>query len=361
MAIFNTQIKGGGSAPAVINSLNVTPSTSAQTITATGGVDGYSPVNVSAVTSSIDANIVAGNIKNGVSILGVTGNYSGTTPSGTLNITTNGTYDVTNYASADVSVSGSGPDYYIALTKNNNDKLIKSNIIPSFFPCTDIDDYVFAYAYYKCTSFTSDQTADLRYFTTVNGNSACLSMFESSNIKSINLSGLTYVYGSNSFYQFAYSSGLQTLDISNLRQIGLSASDTKSSTFLRAFAGCYSLSSINLSNLIAIYHQYCFQAAFQSTGLTSVSFTSLTTIPKPGIFFQTFGSCSSLTSLSFPALTSTSFGSYTNQFQNMLSGVTGCTVHFPSNLQSVIGSWSDVLAGFSGTNTTVLFDLPATE
>ena len=44
----------------------------------------------------------------------------------------------------------------------------------------------------------------------------------------------------------------------------------------------------------------------------------------------------------------------------MLQGVTGCTVHFPSNLQSVIGSWSDVTAGFGGTNTTVLYDLPAT-
>uniref|UniRef100_UPI003865CADA hypothetical protein n=1 Tax=Methanobrevibacter sp. TaxID=66852 RepID=UPI003865CADA len=64
----NTVSTGG-----TIESLSITPSTSAQTITATGGVDGYSPINVSAVTSSIDANIVAGNIKDGVSILGVNG------------------------------------------------------------------------------------------------------------------------------------------------------------------------------------------------------------------------------------------------------------------------------------------------
>lgn len=58
----------------VISSLSVTPSTSAQTITAPSGTDGYSPISVSAVTSSIDANIQAGNIKSGVSILGVNGN-----------------------------------------------------------------------------------------------------------------------------------------------------------------------------------------------------------------------------------------------------------------------------------------------
>ena len=69
------QISGGGGA--TINPLSVTPSTSAQTITASGGVDGYSPISVSAVTSSIDANITAGNIKSGVTILGVTGTYSG--------------------------------------------------------------------------------------------------------------------------------------------------------------------------------------------------------------------------------------------------------------------------------------------
>lgn len=59
--------------PAVVESLSITPTTSAQSFTPTGGVDGYSPVTVSAVTSSIDANIVEENIKSGVSILGVTG------------------------------------------------------------------------------------------------------------------------------------------------------------------------------------------------------------------------------------------------------------------------------------------------
>ena len=65
---------------------------------------------------------------------------------------------------------------------------------------------------------------------------------------------------------------------------------------------------------------------------------------------------SQITKLEFPSLKSTS----TISMNNMLEDVTGCTVHFPSNLQSVIGQSEDVLAGFGGTNTTVLFDLPAT-
>ena len=69
MSIINSVIKGK---QPVIDTLNVTPTTSAQQITAPQGTDGYSPVNVSAVTSSIDANIVAGNIKKDVQILGVT-------------------------------------------------------------------------------------------------------------------------------------------------------------------------------------------------------------------------------------------------------------------------------------------------
>lgn len=68
----------GGSEP-VIQSLSITPTTSQQTHTAPTGVDGYSPVTVSAVDSNIDPNILSNNIKNGVTILGITGSYEGPT------------------------------------------------------------------------------------------------------------------------------------------------------------------------------------------------------------------------------------------------------------------------------------------
>lgn len=59
--------------PAVVEEVNVTPTTSAQIIRPETGVDGFSVVNVSAVTSAIDNNITAQNIVDGVQILGVSG------------------------------------------------------------------------------------------------------------------------------------------------------------------------------------------------------------------------------------------------------------------------------------------------
>lgn len=57
----------------VIEAKAITPSTEAQTITASGNVDGFSPITVSAVDSNIDPNILSNNIIQGVTILGVSG------------------------------------------------------------------------------------------------------------------------------------------------------------------------------------------------------------------------------------------------------------------------------------------------
>lgn len=165
------------------------------------------------------------------------------------------------------------------------------------------------------------------------------------------------------------------------------ASVTGSQAFSYCFARNKNLKSVTFPALTTINGNRTFEYIFSKSGIESVSFPELTTVgsyqamsfafhmcksistitfPKlnslTDMCFQSCFQWSTVSSVSFPALTSTSFGGgIQTYFNSMLQGVTGCTVHFPSNLQSVIGSWSDVTAGFGGTNTTVLFDLPATE
>lgn len=353
--------------PAVTEELNVTPTTSAQTIRPEEGKDGFNPVNVAAVTSSIDANITAGNIKDGVSILGVTGNYTGTTPTlTTKSITQNGTYNASSdnadgYSSVTVNVSGGGGGVGITreVSANGVYQIPTTNFIFSLpSNATDVGTYAMYFAFRDCSGLTS---VDLSSLTTVSSDYAFANAFQNcTNLASVDLSSLTTVIGSGSYSSvfgntFSGCKGLTSIDLSSLTTV--SGSNVMSSIFI----SCIGLTSVDLSSLTTVNGNSVLNNAFQDcTNLASVDLSSLTTLIGSGCFNRMFRNCTSLTTLSFPALTTTSFGSNTNQFTYMLQGVTGCTVHFPSNLQSVIGSWSDVTAGFGGTNTTVLFDLTAT-
>ena len=55
----------------------ITPRTSQQVITPDQNYNALSQVTIEAVTSNIDSNIEAGNIRSGISILGIIGNYVG--------------------------------------------------------------------------------------------------------------------------------------------------------------------------------------------------------------------------------------------------------------------------------------------
>ena len=84
----------------------VTPTTSQQTITAEENYNGLGTITVEAVTSSIDQNITAENIKKDVEILGVTGSYEGSGGSGNATLETDDTeFDyINNYQSLLTSI-----------------------------------------------------------------------------------------------------------------------------------------------------------------------------------------------------------------------------------------------------------------
>lgn len=144
--------------------------------------------------------------------------------------------------------------------------------------------------------------------------------------------------------------GLTAVDLNNITSIGYYS-------MYQAFYNCTSLTSVDLSNLTYV-DGYGLRNSFTGcTNLTSVNFSSLQTVGTSSLYYA-FSGCTSLTELSFPSFTSSSGN--TTSLNGMLTSVENCTVHFPSNLESTVGSWASTTAGFGGTNTTVLFDLAAT-
>ena len=192
----------------------------------------------------------------------------------------------------------------------------------------------------------------------------CKNMFSSCSVNGVassrlalSIPELTTISGKEACYgMFSGNSNISSISLPKLRTIsGESACNSM-------FFGNRNATTVDLSALEGISGQRACAYMFDScASLTSVSFDSLKTITGFCACDRMFESCTSLTSISFLALVSNFSSGDSNVFDDyMLQGVSGCTVHFPSNLQSEIGSWHSVTTGFSGTNTTVLFDLPST-
>ena len=381
----------------------VTPSTTAQTITPSSGKNGLTTVTVSGVTSSIDANITAGNIKKDVSILGVTGSYegSGSSTLTTKTITANGTYAASSdnadgYSSVTVNVSGGS---FTGINREVVNGVYRAPITSFTFSlpsnATDVGERAMYYAFNGCTGLTS---VDLSSLTTVIGGSAMTSAFNGcTGLTSVDLSSLTTVNGGSAmYYAFNGCTGLTSVDLSSLTTVN------GGSVMTSAFNGCTGLTSVDLSSLTTISGNSVMSSAFSGcTGLTSVLFTNLETIgtntssANYGHFSNCFNNCNNLTSITFPKLekiyctggTTTSYGTFAgnNKVQKMYfpkldtitygSGASttnqkacknvfyGCSalteLHFAAANQSAIEASSGYSTawGRGAGNVTIYFDL----
>lgn len=360
---------GGGSA--VIDELNVTPSTSAQTITPGEGVDGFAPVNVSAVDATIDANIVAGNIKDGVTILGVAGSYTGEPPTGTINITSNGTHNVSGYANASVAVPTTAPALYRAF-QNRGGELVASTTESSIINLsgiTNLTDYILYGAYINNTTISG--TVDMSDVEDVRTQALENCFYRCTGITSVDLTSLKYWdYGGSSTFAFSGITSAVLPNVEFFSSAGYLFNDTKLTTI--SLPNCYSLydcagmfgaistlTSANLSKVANI--GYCVSLFAGDNALTTVDMSSVAvTINCGGMF----ANCTSLTSLSFPAFAPLAqhYQNYVDALEDAFNNIPNITVHFPSNVQSIVEGLNgySATAPFGALSGSVLFDLPAT-
>lgn len=247
---------------------------------------------------------------------------------------------------------GGGIPNYIAPKNNVNGVYKADNTATSFSlnGATDIDQYALYRAFYECTNLTS---VDLSSLTTISGEYAMASCFYfCGGLRSVDLSSLTTISGIRAMDQCFAFSELTSVNFPVLTTI------SGGSGMCECFYNCGGLTSVSFPALTTISaNNAMYNCFYNCSGLTSVSFPALTTISSNNALNLCFSYCTNLTEIRFPALQS--LGTPLLQFNNMLSGVTGCTLHFPSNMQSEVERRTGY-PDFGGTNTVVLFDLPPT-
>lgn len=287
------------------------------------------------VTVEKPSTLIASNIKDGVSIGGVTGSYTASPTLTTKTITANGTYNASSdsadgYSSVTVNVSGGGGGGLSA------DSILDGSV-------TTVESYVTKVKYYalaNCTSLTSVSfpNATICDIGVCRGATA-LTSASFPNITTIgqyafagctSLTNLTFTNATEvGSYAFNGCSAFQSISLSNITTIGNNAFEN--CTSLRSVTlpalktiGDYAFSGCNNSNFtsfsmpeVTTIGQY----AFQSVKLTSVSAPKVTSIGQRAFTSQTsittvdipecltlanhvFYGASSMTSLTAPKLTS---------------------------------------------------------
>jgi len=209
------------------------------------------------------------------------------------------------------------------------------------------------YAFKDCTSLTSTELGNCKKFHYLEALYYTFQGCTSLTSTGIDFSQVTFTFNpsQSSLRPFEYTfdgcTSLTDTGLSNLEIV------TQNNMFYYTFQNCTGLTNYGIGKLLAVTGSYAFSSAFSRCGATSIEFTNLCIASGSSCFSFCFSSSPNLTTISFPALHPEGLPA-SNPFTYLVSSVTGCTIHFPSNLETQISGWT-----FSGTNTVVLFDLPA--
>lgn len=214
-------------------------------------------------------------------------------------------------------------------------------------------NYVCAYMFSRCTGLTSVDLSSLKTIGSSGSNAFQEAFKDCTGIITVNLSSLTEIPANSVFYNaFTGCTGLTSVNMSNIYKV------SGSSCCIYMFKGCSNLTTVNMGAVRFLSGNGCCQYMFEGcSSLASFDMSKVMSF-STNAFQYMFHNCTSLTELSFDGFL-ISNTNYNSAFYNTLLGCTGVTVHFPSNWATAMASWSNIQNGMGGTNTTILWDLPA--
>lgn len=258
-----------------------------------------------------------------------------------INITENGTYDVARYTNAIVNTPVA-PDIYKGFTINSQGVVSKGP--SSFNPAniTSVPKSCFAYLFYEDIDFS---------------------------MNTIEFTNLTFC-GDGAFKQaFCGDSNsgpvIKNISFPKLICCKNNSSDFGVDEFYNMCGYNKNIETDDFSSYVGGLSSYTFRYFLTwATNIKVVKFDSITDIKGWMVLGEAFR-YSGIKTLNFPALRISSFGSNASgTFQNMLQGVTSCTIHFPKNLnpETECTTISSLMTypNFGGTDTVLVFDLPST-